>query len=210
MATELNACDFGSIEEMDPSIADGFRIIYDREVPFELRVQESADGPQQVGTLEAIKVKVLMLGDDTAPRSVRVELSSEADLFYHYTHSTDEASFQVMQEEQKLMVEFQDYPNVLIRMLNNCIKEPHSHLVVFVMQHDVNARLDFIQNMEYKFVELMSLQYTRSPEDIVQHQITYRYNAMKSRLALMQARLQEVNNLVKLKNPSLLLQLQSR
>lgn len=43
------------------------------------------------------------------------------------------------------MVEFHDYPNVLIRMLNNCIKEPHSHLVVFVMQHDVNARLDFIQ-----------------------------------------------------------------
>lgn len=40
---------------------DGFRVIYDREVPFELRVQESADGPQQVGTLEAIKVKVLML-----------------------------------------------------------------------------------------------------------------------------------------------------
>ncbi|CAB1110475.1 unnamed protein product [Ectocarpus sp. CCAP 1310/34] len=210
MATELQTCDFGAIEEMDPSIADGFRVIYDREVPFELRVQESADGPQQVGTLEAIKVKVLMLGDDAAPQSVRVELSSEADLFFHYTHSIDDALFQVMQEEQKLMVEFQDYPNVLIRMLNNCIKEPHSHLVVFVMQHDVNARLDFIQNMEYKFVELMSLQYTRSAEDMVQHQITYRYNAMKSRLALMQARLQEVNNLVKLKNPSLLLQLQSR
>lgn len=41
--------------------ADGFRVIYDREVPFELRVQESAEGPQQVGTLEAIKVKVLVL-----------------------------------------------------------------------------------------------------------------------------------------------------
>lgn len=43
------------------------------------------------------------------------------------------------------MVEFQDYPNVLIRMLNNCIKQHQSHLAVFVMQHDVNARLDFIQ-----------------------------------------------------------------
>lgn len=42
-------------------LAGGFRVIYDREVPFELRVQESADGPQQVGTLEAIKVKVLMM-----------------------------------------------------------------------------------------------------------------------------------------------------
>lgn len=35
--------------------------MYDREVPFELRVQESGDGPQQVGTLELIKVKVLIL-----------------------------------------------------------------------------------------------------------------------------------------------------
>lgn len=34
-------------------------------------------------------------GDDAAPQSVRVELSSEADLFFHYTHSTDDASFQV-------------------------------------------------------------------------------------------------------------------
>lgn len=42
-----------------------------------------------------------------------------------------------------------------------------------------NMRSPPTQNMEYKFVELMSLQYTRSPEDIVQHQITYRYNAMK-------------------------------
>lgn len=40
---------------------DGFRVLYDREVPFELRVQESADGPQQVGTLEAIKAKVLIM-----------------------------------------------------------------------------------------------------------------------------------------------------
>ena len=47
-------------------------------------------------------------------------------------------------------------------MLNSCIKEPHSHLAVFVMQHNAEeraARLDFIQNMEYKFVELMSCQY---------------------------------------------------
>jgi hypothetical protein len=38
--------------------------------------------------------------------------------------------------------------------------------------------------------------------------ITFRYNSIKSRLALMQARLQDINALVKVKNPSLLLQLQ--
>ena len=48
----------------------------------------------------------------------------------------------------------------------------------------------------------------RSPDEVVRQQITYRYNSVKARLALMQARLQDVNALVKVKNPSLLLQLQ--
>ena len=56
----LSSFDFSAIEDMDPSVADGYRVIYDREVPFELRVQESADSPQQVGTLEATKVKILL------------------------------------------------------------------------------------------------------------------------------------------------------
>ena len=37
----LSAFDFSAIEDMDPSVADGYRVIYDREVPFELRVQVS-------------------------------------------------------------------------------------------------------------------------------------------------------------------------
>jgi Centriolar protein SAS N-terminal len=92
-------------------------VLYDREVPFELRVQEGTDGPQQVGTLEAIKVKVLVQGEDAQPQGVRVELSSEADLFFHYMHVIDETGFREMQEQQKLMVEFADYPAVLVSAL---------------------------------------------------------------------------------------------
>lgn len=47
-----------------------------------------------------------------------------------------------------------------------------------------------------------------STEEMVRQQITFRYNAMKSKLAIMQARLQDISTLVKVKNPSLLLQLQ--
>ena len=123
-------------------------------------------------------------------------------------HVVDEIGFRLMQEQQKLMVDFAEYPNVLIRMLNSCIKEPHSHLAVYVMQRDGNARLDFIRNMEYKFVELLTANFVNSPDELIKQHITYRYNAVKSRLALMQSRLSDVNALVKIKNPSLLLQLQ--
>ncbi len=42
-------------------IAEGHTVLYDREAPFELRIQDSNSGPQEVGTLEAIRVKVLVL-----------------------------------------------------------------------------------------------------------------------------------------------------
>lgn len=195
-------------DDADPSTENGFRVVYDRETPLELRVQDESDSQQQVGTLEAVRVKILREGDEDAPNAIRVELTSDEDLFFHYAHVCDPQEFANLQETQRLMVDFPDYVNVLIRMLNNCINEPQNHLAVLVMQPEDRARLDFIQNMEYKFVELLSADFLRSSEDVVQKSITFRYNALKSRLLLMQNRLQDVSNLVKAKNPSLLLQMQ--
>mmetsp|Transcript_2976 Transcript_2976/g.4512 ORF Transcript_2976/g.4512 Transcript_2976/m.4512 type:complete len:221 (-) Transcript_2976:245-907(-) len=203
-----HAIDFNPMDEIDPSLGDGFHVIYDREVPMEIRHHYAGDDSISTGTLEAIKVKMLVLGNDENPSSIRLELSSESDLFFHYIHMIDEHDFQVIQEQQKLVVDYSEYPNVLIRMLNACIREPHTHLAIFIVRGEEDARLDFIQNMEYKFVELVSCGCQRSSEDMIQRQITYRYNAMKQKLAVMQSRLHEINNLVKMKNPSLLLQLQ--
>ncbi|EQC34805.1 hypothetical protein SDRG_07610 [Saprolegnia diclina VS20] len=199
--------DMSMLDDIDPSLAGGYRVVYDRETPFELRIQTD-NAPQQVGTLEAIKVKILLLGDENDLRALKIELSTESDLFFYYTHICDLEGFQIVQEQQKLMVDFADYANVLVRMLNNCIKEPHNHIAVYLMQSDGRARLDFIQNMEYKFVELLSVDFARAPEEIVRQHITFRYNTIKSRVSALQSRLHEVNNIVKVKNPSLLLQLQ--
>jgi hypothetical protein len=76
------------------------------------------------------------------------------------------------------------------------------------MHKDGTARLDFIQNIEYKFIELLSLDFVNSPDITVRKQISYRYNALKTKVTLMQDRINQINNIVKLKNPSLLVQLQ--
>lgn len=106
------------------------------------------------------------------------------------------------------MIDFNEYPNILVKMVNSCIKEPHSFLAVFIMSRDGTAKLDFIQNIEYKFIELLSTDFMASSEEVVRQSITYRYNSVKSKVALMEARLKDVNALVKVKNPSLLLQIQ--
>ena len=75
---------------------------------------------------------------------VKVELTSENDLFFHYTHTVNIDNFRHMQEQQKLMVDFTEYSNVLIKMVNSCIKQPQNFLAVFLMSRDGTAKLDFI------------------------------------------------------------------
>lgn len=76
------------------------------------------------------------------------------------------------------------------------------------MFKDGKGRIDFIQNLEYKYIELVSLEFETSPEEAIREAISFRYNSVKAKLIFMQNRMKEFSSLVKVKNPSLLLQLQ--
>jgi hypothetical protein len=70
------------------------------------------------------------------------------------------------------------------------------------MNRDGQARLDFIQNMEYKFVELLSVAFLRSPDDLIRQAVAFRYNSLKAKVQVLTSRLSEVTSIVKIKNPS--------
>lgn len=84
------------MDEADPSLIDGHSIMFSKEVPFELRIQEVGSEPQEVGTLESIHVKLLVMGTPDNYRHIKIELTSENDLFFHYTHAVDPDGFQFM------------------------------------------------------------------------------------------------------------------
>eukprot|EP00758_Cryptobia_borreli_P003704 Tbor_TRINITY_DN3931_c0_g1::TRINITY_DN3931_c0_g1_i1::g.835::m.835 len=190
--------EFRLIEEKDPSIADGHRVIYDREVPFELRPADGAE--HDVGALEGIKVKILTLGEENSISSLRIELTSEADLFFHYNCAINLLGFNQLREDQKLMCEFREFTVTLLKMFNRCIREPNNYLVVLLLGNDGTASLEFIQNVEYKFIDLLVLPFHESPDSVIRQDITYRYNALRSRLSLMTGKLQDVSALVKLRS----------
>jgi len=204
----MNAYDLAGLEEMDPSLNDGFKVVYDREIPLELRLQEVAHESQDAGTLENIRVRVLAQGDAPRPSAIKIEFTSESDLFFNYGSMIDEESFSKIKEEQKLNVEFGGFLSLLVKMCNSCQKEPQNYFAVFFMQRDGQAKLDFIQNMEYKFLELLSIDFIAAPEEIIRQNISYRYTLLKTKAQVMQNRLKDVSAILKLKNPSLLLQLQ--
>ena len=199
--------DYTPIEDKDPSLSEGHKMLYDREVPFELRLEDS-NGPQEVASFETLRSKILTKEENNIPTQIRIELSSQNDLFFHFTSNIDEETYKVMKEKQKLTVDYDGFTNLLKKLFNNCINEPQSFIAVFIMQKEGTARLDFIQNIEYKFIELLSVDFVNSPDDTVKKQITYRYKSIKTKLELMQNRMKDISNIIKTKNPSLLLQIQ--
>ena len=77
-------------EEMDPALADGHTVIYDREVPLEMRAESGggSDARELVGSMESIKIKILCLGDERSLQQIRVELTSENVRPTHSSYST--------------------------------------------------------------------------------------------------------------------------
>lgn len=57
--------------------------------------------------------------------NIKIELTSENDLFFHYRMVITEDSFRQMQEEQRLMIHFAKFSEIFMKMINSCIKEPH-------------------------------------------------------------------------------------
>ena len=100
---DLLEADGPDLSDLDPSSQGGFRVLFAREVPLEMRLQTSDVAPAEAGSLEAVlcKVAVREVGDGR-PAAVKVELSSEGDLFFHYTHMVDERAFAAMRDEQKV------------------------------------------------------------------------------------------------------------
>ena len=50
--------------------------------------------------------------------------------------------------------------------------------------------------------------FLRSPDDLIRQAVAFRYNSLKAKVQVLTSRLSEVTSIVKIKNPSLLLQLQ--
>ena len=84
----------------------------------------------------------------------------------------------------------------------------HRYIALFILRTDGTGLLNVVQLSEYRNMDVISFECQAAPEEVVRQQITYKYGALKSKISLMEGRIQDINELVRLKNPSLLLQIQ--
>jgi hypothetical protein len=76
----LTFIDTQEIDELDPNQEQFHNIPIELDIPMEVGLLEDRSSASN----EILHIRVLVKGDDQDPQSVRVDLTSEDDIFFHY------------------------------------------------------------------------------------------------------------------------------
>ena len=175
--------DFSSLESKDPSLLEGYKALFKKEIPMDLKL-EIKEGQKEVSSFEGINFKVLKLQSESKapPNHIRIELSSENDLFFHFTSIVDEEIFKVMKDKQGLTIDYSQFTSLLEKLCNFCSNDPDNYIASFIMKKQGAATLEIIRGSEFKFLELLKLEFVNSSDEIIKKQMLYKFAALKSKI----------------------------
>jgi hypothetical protein len=178
----------------NPSLGKFYTEVFRISVPVELRLVETSDS---LGTLETLDATIYIRGPADDPKEVKIELISEVDLFFHYTHKRNVDTFRDIQQSHKLLIKLKDYPKLMENLLNKVKTTPTQFLAVFYMDRQGGARFDIIQNISYKFMELVSCEFVVSSNDLVRNCLTYRFELQRRMMQETENQIQQLEEIIK-------------
>ena len=119
--------------------------------------------------------------------NVKLELTSDNDIFFLYQTVVNEDKYKSIQESQGLQAEFSDFHQILLKMLGNVsVRSSSSYIGCVTMDLDAKkAIIDFLQDTEYRRVELLRIELDQCDEETVKNLITYRISSTKQKTTLM-------------------------
>jgi hypothetical protein len=188
---------------VDPSLKSGHQQLLFQRIPIELRVQEEGQ-PSQLGKIAEIDCKLLVLYSNRCPIEVKLELTTEADLFFNYSHHLNPDTFRSTQYNHKILVNLVEYPEMLERLLRNCAEKPQEFISIFTMRRNGWARLDFVQNLKCKFLELLTCEFSISRLEQIRESVTFRHELAKWELEEEIRKMTEAVQVLKHNCPGLL------
>ena len=190
----------GSSGLIDPSL-EGNELIFSRLLSIEVRNSESPSDPGEETMLE------LRLLRAEAGGRISMQLLSPQDLFFHLGCFLSEEEFTELKKEQSLCIEFSEFPSMLAGIIDQISSEGGQSFAVLQVFEENVSTLNFVRNLGYKLVTLLALDFSSVPEETVKDFANFRYRSEKSKSEFLKEEVANLNRLIKLKHPSLALQL---
>ena len=169
----------------------------------------------------------MKIGEEQYPSSIRIELSSEKDIFFYYLSEFDMYSFNKLQETQKLGCAFGEFIATFRKLIQTTkkgkeketindnvdsiktlkdkenIKSKSLYKLVLNASDEDNIRLEFVKLLGHKEIVVLSINFLPISDDFKKRIIMFKFNYTRSKMIVYQDRLNFINNLLKNKNGAL-------
>lgn len=176
------------MDNWDPSLRQGGRLVVQEESRVDVRVDEKK------GVQQTLIFKIVQHAD-----AVTLEVLAETDPFFHYSRDVGEPEFRRIQDSQRLMVNYKEFPALLKDMLTQ--KNVQSTLTL----RDTGARLDFISVAHsFRHLDLLSLDLARAQEQDTRLLLAFRFNQLQRRLTFAEAKYVNLAAAIKARYPHVL------
>ncbi|OHT13379.1 hypothetical protein TRFO_16471 [Tritrichomonas foetus] len=192
----------------DPSLQGGGEIIFNNEVPVAIK-SENDEEEDNATILVRIKIIVVNGGDDV-PQHVRLEMLCDSDLFFLYEAEYAQEDFEILKKTEGLTIKFEEFPQLLVEIIEQYITEPDSYSLLFEQQSEEQSTLRFQQQLKFKLIDILALDLKPASEEFVKDSIQYRYNAAKAEIKAAHTELNDLYALLKIKNPTVLKKMTTR
>ena len=115
----------------------------------------------------------------------------------------DDKAFEKIRKNQHLNFPFSSLIQMLIKQIQLCQKNINQYNAVLFLNKISSHRLDLLENIEYKRIQLLSLEFDELDEEGIKNYVTFRFTKIKMNKQIIQKKLTDVISMTKLKNQSL-------
>lgn len=147
--------------------------------------------------------------DKLDPNRIKFELYSQDDIQFYYSMILTKNDYDDFRGERNGLeeeIDFHQFLPTLLMIIDECISKPRQFKIKFVLENNEGfANLKFLQDNEFMKNDLLVLdRFKQEPDDEKQNaQISHRISSMNQKTALIQQRLQELEELIRIQNPTL-------
>ncbi|EAY05016.1 hypothetical protein TVAG_416590 [Trichomonas vaginalis G3] len=162
----------------DPSLKPGEKLIYSKEINF--KFHNKAENEIQ---LRPTIIKIFTFRDDDDKlETIRFEISQQENVFFLYSVEYDEESFETLKNKESLKISFEDFPTIMIEILNKAALEKDEYNVEFEIPTNDLLQLNIVMPLKFKDVPIFSLDFQEEDDALIEKQVQYRYNVVQYEL----------------------------
>ena len=127
-------------------------------------------------------------------------------IFYTFTCDiirVDKESFETIRKTHKLNCNFEDYLDLINKILENSVENIENHKVDFYHAENSNALIEIFAKNELRDFLLISFDLAEAPLQLIDSMLSYKFGLASAKNRLLENRLLEIYDIVKKSNPIL-------